>query len=67
MRALEFALEAAPVEDIEQRIDVGTGLKLSDARARNGQLPLETLDSRRASGAAGGKSSRCVLRPLLRR
>ena len=32
-RPLELALEAAAVEDVEQRIDVGAGLKLSD-RAR---------------------------------
>jgi len=40
---LEFALEAAAVEDIKQRIDVGTRLKLSDAGTRNGNLALEAI------------------------
>ncbi len=43
-RALEFALEPAAVEDIEQRIDIGTRLQLPNARARNGNLALEPLD-----------------------
>ena len=43
-RALQLALEAAPVEDIEQRVDVGARLKLGDAGASLVQLALEALD-----------------------
>ena len=43
-RALEFAFEAAPVEDIQQRIDVGTRLQVTDACAHDGKLAFEPLD-----------------------
>ena len=33
-RALELALEAAPVEDVEQRIDVGARFELGDGALR---------------------------------
>src|SRR5512139_976065 len=42
-RALELALKTAPVEDIEQRIDVGARLELSDTGARHSKLALEVL------------------------
>ena len=44
--ALELALEAAAVENIQQRIDVGARLEVADARARDGKLALEALDFR---------------------
>src|SRR5262245_63873936 len=42
-RPLELALEAAPVEDVEQRIDVRPRLKLANAGARDSQFALEAL------------------------
>jgi hypothetical protein len=42
-RTLEFAFEAAPVENIQQRIDVGARLKVADAGSRNSKLAFETL------------------------
>jgi hypothetical protein len=43
-RAFEFALKTTTVEDIEQWIDVGARLELSNARARNGNLALKAFD-----------------------
>src|SRR5262249_17100218 len=43
-RPLELTLEAAPVEDVEQRIDVGARLKLADAGARDSQFALEAFN-----------------------
>ena len=37
-RALELALEAAPVEDVEQRIDVGARLQFGDLALRAGDI-----------------------------
>ena len=42
-RPLELALETAPVENIEQRIDVRPRLKLADAGARDRQFALQAL------------------------
>ena len=42
-RALELALEAAAVEDVEQWIDVGARLEFADPRTRDGKLAFETL------------------------
>ena len=45
-RALELALEAAPVEveDVEQRIDLGAQLQLRNLQLRLDQLALDPLD-----------------------
>ena len=43
-RAFEFALEPAAIEDIEQWVNVGARLKLTDAGARDCQFALEALD-----------------------
>src|SRR5476651_1905246 len=43
-RALELALEAAPVEDIEQWIDVGARFEFADGAMRTGDVGLEPLD-----------------------
>jgi len=44
VRAFEFALEPATIEDIEQGVDVGARLELADAGTRHRELALETLD-----------------------
>src|SRR5262249_8410757 len=43
-RAFEFALEPAAIEDIEQGVDVGARLELTDAGTRHRELTLQTLD-----------------------
>src|SRR5207249_4480341 len=50
-RALELALEAAPVEDIGERIDVGARLERRHPGARRGELALKPFD-------LGGKADR---------
>src|SRR5262249_49885919 len=42
-RPLELTLESAAVEDVEQRIDVGTGLELADARAGDRKFAFQPL------------------------
>ena len=55
-RALELAIEAAPVEDVEQRIDVGARLQLGDLPFRLDQFGLEPFDLRQQQG--GGRHRR---------
>src|SRR5205814_10510619 len=54
-RAMELALKAAPVWNIEQKIGVGRGLQLIDARQRLGQFSPEP--SNRRVGLIGRKQS----------
>ena len=42
-RALELAFEAAAVENVEQRIDIGAGLEFSDARARDRRVRVSDV------------------------
>src|SRR5947207_6804344 len=54
-RAMELALKAAPVWNIEQKIGVGRGLQLIDARQRSGQFSPER--SNRRFGLIGHEQS----------
>ena len=62
-RAMEFALEAAPVGNIQQEIGVGRGLEFLDPRLRLGELrlaagessPWRRLDARHAAGGSGAR------------
>ena len=49
-RALELALEAAPVEDVEQRVDVGARFEFGDRALRLGDFGLEPFDLRQQQG-----------------
>ena len=49
-RAFELALEAAPIQNVEERIDIGAGLKLADAGPCDSKLALEALVFRRQRG-----------------
>jgi hypothetical protein len=42
-RAFELAFETAPVEDIQQWINIGARLQVADARARNSELAFEAF------------------------
>ena len=50
-RAMEFALEAAPVRNIQQEVGIGGGLQFLDSRLGLGQLGLEPANRR--LGVAG--------------
>ena len=58
-RALEFALEAAAVEGVGERVDVNSSLKFDDARPRCFELRREPVD-------LGRKPHRDRARPRLR-
>ena len=59
-RAMQLALETAPVRNIQQEVGIGGGLQLLDSGLRLGQLGLEPANRRFGVGwdAAGGRDCR---------
>ena len=56
-RAMEFAFEAAAIEDAEQKIGIGGGLKFCDLRLRRRKLRFQA--AKRGSGFGRNARSRC--------
>ena len=60
-RAMELALKAAPVRNIQQEVGIGGGLQFLDSRLRLGQLGLEPANRR--FGVAGRPPAAAGSRP----